>query len=379
MPGEAESEPADDEQDGVRDADPRRERAQERDRDEEADDDGFDVLHTLRPGGMLDPRPLRVNAMAPRSPLPAGPAIGAAAHRIGLAALGRPGYLNVGHGADLGSDRSVAPCGRAVEVLDAAYAAGVRYFDTARSYGRGEEFLGAWLRDRDPEGVVVGSKWGYVYRPSGRSTPIRRRSSTTTPATFRRQLEETRAKPRRGLALYQIHSATPDSGVLENDEVLEELAALRATGVAIGLTTSGTSQAQTLDARLELDLFDTAQVTWNLTSARPAPRSRARTTPGWARSSRRRWRTGAWRRGARTQPSTASPTGSAPRRRGRAGGGAGAAVRRHRAQRRGDDGSAALEPGGGDGRARRRCARGARRARGAKRRLLGGAQPPQLT
>src|SRR5919205_3094575 len=83
---------------------------------------------------------------------------------LGLAALGRPGYLNLGHAADLGEDRSPdALRARSFEVLDAAYESGVRYLDAARSYGRAEEFLGAWLRDRDPAGVVVGSKWGYVY------------------------------------------------------------------------------------------------------------------------------------------------------------------------------------------------------------------------
>ena len=35
-----------------------------------------------------------------------------------------------------------------IEVLDAAYGAGVRYFDAARSYGRAEQFLGSWLRAR---------------------------------------------------------------------------------------------------------------------------------------------------------------------------------------------------------------------------------------
>ena len=67
---------------------------------------------------------------------------------LGLAALGRPGYLNLGHGAQLGGDRSVAALrARTHEVLDAAYAAGIRDFDAARSYGRAEEFLGEWLRD----------------------------------------------------------------------------------------------------------------------------------------------------------------------------------------------------------------------------------------
>jgi aryl-alcohol dehydrogenase-like predicted oxidoreductase len=215
---------------------------------------------------MLDARPLTVNGMPPRSPLPAR-----AGDRdprrvgIGLAALGRPGYLNVGHDADLGADRSVeALRARSFDVLDAAYEAGVRYFDTARSYGRGEEFLGAWLRDRDPDGAVVGSKWGYVYTAGWEVDADPPEVKHHDLETFRRQLEETRANLGDRLALYQIHSATPDSGVLENDAVLAALHELRAEGVAIGLTTSGTSQADTLERALDLDLFDTAQVTWNL-------------------------------------------------------------------------------------------------------------------
>jgi aryl-alcohol dehydrogenase-like predicted oxidoreductase len=204
--------------------------------------------------------------MPPRSPLPAragerGPRrIG-----LGLAALGRPGYLNVGHGDDLGADRSVeALRARSFEVLDAAYEAGVRYLDAARSYGRAEEFLGAWLADRGPADVVVGSKWGYVYTAGWEVDADPPEVKHHDVETFRRQLDETRANLGERLALYQIHSATPDSGVLEDDAVLSELAALRRSGVAIGLTTSGMSQAQTLERALEIDVFDTAQVTWNL-------------------------------------------------------------------------------------------------------------------
>jgi aryl-alcohol dehydrogenase-like predicted oxidoreductase len=204
--------------------------------------------------------------MPPRSPLPAragerGPLrVG-----LGLAALGRPGYLNLGHGHDLGGDRSPAALqARSFDVLDAAYAGGIRYLDAARSYGRGEEFLGAWLRERDPDDVVVGSKWGYVYTAGWEVDADPPEVKHHDVDTFRRQLEETRANLGDRLALYQIHSATADSGVLENDAVLDALAALRADGVAIGLSTSGTSQAQTLDRALALELFDTAQVTWNL-------------------------------------------------------------------------------------------------------------------
>src|SRR5215831_160076 len=81
---------------------------------------------------------------------------------LGLAALGRPAYITLGRDRDLGPDRSVAAFERRChEMLDAAHAAGIRYFDAARSYGMAENFLGSWLRARNPprEAVTVGSKW----------------------------------------------------------------------------------------------------------------------------------------------------------------------------------------------------------------------------
>ena len=191
--------------------------------------------------------------------------LGPARIGLGLASLGRPGYLNVGHGDDLGQDRSVAALrARSFEVLDAAYAAGVRYLDAARSYGRAEEFLGAWLDDRAPADVTVGSKWGYVYTADWEVAADPPEVKHHDAGTLRRQLEETRARLGDHLDLYQIHSATPDSGVLENDEVLGELRDLRASGVAIGVSVSGTSQADTIDRAVELGMFDAIQATWNL-------------------------------------------------------------------------------------------------------------------
>jgi aryl-alcohol dehydrogenase-like predicted oxidoreductase len=184
---------------------------------------------------------------------------------LGLAALGRPGYLNLGHGDDLGGDRSARSLERrAHEVLDAAYERGIRYFDAARSYGRGEEFLGSWLRDRRPADAVVGSKWGYVYTADWQIDADPPEVKHHDAETLRRQLEETRGNLGGHLALYQIHSATPDSGVLENDAVLAELAGLRDSGVAIGLSVSGTSQADTVVRATELGIFDAVQATWNL-------------------------------------------------------------------------------------------------------------------
>jgi aryl-alcohol dehydrogenase-like predicted oxidoreductase len=184
---------------------------------------------------------------------------------LGMAALGRPGYLNLGHGADLGADRSVNALRRNAEaVLDAAYERGVRAFDAARSYGRAEEFLGEWLRSRRPEDVVVSSKWGYVYTADWQIDADPPEVKRHDVGTLRRQLAETREQLGEWLSLYQIHSATPDSGVLEDDEVLAALAALRAEGLAVGVTVSGTSQRGTLERALELGLFDAVQATWNL-------------------------------------------------------------------------------------------------------------------
>jgi aryl-alcohol dehydrogenase-like predicted oxidoreductase len=184
---------------------------------------------------------------------------------LGLAALGRPGYLNLGHGADLGPDRSVQALRRnAHTVLDAAYAAGVRRFDAARSYGRAEEFLGEWLQTRRPQDVTVSSKWGYVYTAGWQIDADPPEVKHHDAETFRRQLAETRENLGDWLQLYEIHSATPESGVLANEAVLAELTDLRRTGVDIGVTVSGTSQRETLEQALHLGMFDAVQATWNL-------------------------------------------------------------------------------------------------------------------
>jgi aryl-alcohol dehydrogenase-like predicted oxidoreductase len=184
---------------------------------------------------------------------------------LGLAALGRPAYINLGHGADLGEDRSPdALRARTHEVLDHAYSRGVRYFDAARSYGLAEDFLGSWLRSRRPAGVTVASKWGYTYTANWLIDVAAHEVKDLTAATLRRQLAETREHLGDWLQLYQIHSATIESGVLEDGEVLGELAALRETGVAIGLTATGADQAATIDRAVETGAFDAVQATWNL-------------------------------------------------------------------------------------------------------------------
>ena len=186
---------------------------------------------------------------------------------LGLAALGRPGYINLGHASDLAGGTSVASLERLTHsVLDAAYERGVRYFDAARSYGLGEAFLAAWLERRrlGPGEVSVGSKWGYTYAADWRVDAALNEIKDLSVGALHRQLAESRELLGANLRLYQIHSATLESGVLEDGAVIDELARLRASGVSIGLTVTGPGQAKTIDRALEVGGFDTVQATWNL-------------------------------------------------------------------------------------------------------------------
>jgi aryl-alcohol dehydrogenase-like predicted oxidoreductase len=185
---------------------------------------------------------------------------------LGLAALGRPGYINLGHAGDVGDTHVEAMERHAHEVLDAAYEGGVRYFDAARSYGRAEAFLSSWLRRRglSRDDVAVGSKWGYTYTADWRVDAEEHEVKDLSASTLRRQLGETRALIGEHLALYQIHSATLESGVLDDAEVREELARLREEGVGVGFTATGPRQAATIERALEVGGFDAVQATWNL-------------------------------------------------------------------------------------------------------------------
>ena len=191
---------------------------------------------------------------------------------LGMAALGRPGYINLGHAHDLGHDYDVpAMERRAHAVLDAAWSTGIRYFDAARSYGLGEQFLGTWLKSRGvrPESVTVGSKWGYTYTADWKIEAHAHEIKEHSLATLERQWSETVALLNSYLNIYQIHSATAESGVLENRPVLQKLAQLKSQGVRVGLTLSGPGQRLTLSRAMEIEidgsrLFDSVQATWNL-------------------------------------------------------------------------------------------------------------------
>ncbi|HEY0880991.1 MAG TPA: aldo/keto reductase [Archangium sp.] len=191
---------------------------------------------------------------------------------LGLAALGRPGYSTLGHAGDFPSTAPTDMERQAHAVLDCAYANGIRHVDTARSYGRGEAFLRSWLEKRQPKDVFVSSKWGYRYTADWQRTADVHEVKDHSLEHFEQQWAESKAILGPWLKLYQIHSATYESEVLGDPDVLLRLFRLRKeTGVKIGATVTGVKQPELLHSIYMLiggdeedQIFDWVQATWNV-------------------------------------------------------------------------------------------------------------------
>ena len=191
---------------------------------------------------------------------------------LGLAALGRPGYVTLNHASDLGGryDPEVMES-HAHEVLVAAFDSGIRYIDAARSYGRAEDFVASWLRKRkiEPGEVVVASKWGYTYTAGWSTSAAQHEVKDHSIVAFERQLAESLERLGRHLSLYQIHSVTAESKTLDDGALIDAIATSRERGIRAGLTVSGAGQDVAIRRSLEVrrdgeQVFDSVQATWNL-------------------------------------------------------------------------------------------------------------------
>ncbi|MDT8912692.1 aldo/keto reductase [Amycolatopsis sp. PS_44_ISF1] len=195
---------------------------------------------------------------------------------VGLAALGRPAYINLGR--DLPESREVEAMRAATHaVLDEAYQAGVWWVDVARSYGLSEEFLAGWLTERGHRDVTVSSKWGYRYVGEWRLDAEVHEVKEHTVERFHEQWARTREVLGGRVGLYQVHSLTVDSPLFSDGPLIEALAALSASGVEVGFSTSGPAQADAVRRAFGLEVagrpvFTAVQSTWNVleTSAGPA-------------------------------------------------------------------------------------------------------------
>lgn len=189
---------------------------------------------------------------------------------LGLAALGRPAYINLGREGALPAERTVEAMREASwQVLDAAYAAGIRWVDVARSYGRAEEFLAGWLAARNVADLTISSKWGYAYVGAWRMDVAVHEVKEHSLARFSQQWAESQALLGGRIALYQVHSLTSDSPLFADQPLQHALAGLTADGTRVGFSTSGPVQNEVVERGLALrvdgqPVFTSVQSTWNV-------------------------------------------------------------------------------------------------------------------
>ena len=188
---------------------------------------------------------------------------------LGLASLGRPGYINIGHSSDLGSDISKNSMrSHCHEVLSHAYKRGIRYFDAARVYGDAEEFLSSWIRAQKQFDGFVGSKWGYEYLANWEVQADQHERKDHSVEFLKQQWVETRLNLGKSIDLYHIHSVNSESKVLDDINVLKELETIKKNGIEIGISTSGPDQEKTINDLLikneKLNLFSYLQTTINI-------------------------------------------------------------------------------------------------------------------
>jgi aryl-alcohol dehydrogenase-like predicted oxidoreductase len=189
---------------------------------------------------------------------------------LGLAALGRPSYINLGRDGVHRSPDELRALAHAT--LDAAWDAGVRRFDAARSYGRAEEFLGSWFAARPGRraAATVTSKWGYRYTADWDPDATVHEVKEHTLDRFRTQWAESLDALGGPPEVYQVHSLTTDSPLFDDRDLLGALAATAVEhGVRVGFSTSGADQGEAVRRGLALEvdgarLFTAVQSTWNL-------------------------------------------------------------------------------------------------------------------
>ncbi|WP_366182758.1 aldo/keto reductase [Flavobacterium ovatum] len=187
---------------------------------------------------------------------------------LGTAAIGRPLYINIQNKErepfDLENFKS-----KGIAVLEIAYKKGIRYYDTAPGYGLAEQLLLDWVKTKNDPMIEVATKWGYVYTANfDPSATIHEVKDHSLEQLIKQWEVSKELLP--NLTTLQIHSATFDTGVLENEAVLQKLAQIKSDyDIRIGITTSGDNQVDVLKKAMEINidnqpLFDVFQVTYNI-------------------------------------------------------------------------------------------------------------------
>lgn len=187
---------------------------------------------------------------------------------FGTAAIGRPQYINIKKEKSEKFDKAKFK-EHGTKVLESAYNQGIRYFDTSPGYGMAEQIMIDWLKTKNDNSIKVATKWGYSYVANfDPNAVIHEIKDHSLPQLVRQWEKSKELIPY--LSTYQIHSATLDTGVLENEKVLNKLAELKEKHqLKIGLTTSGSNQVEVIKKALDISvnhtqIFETFQVTYNM-------------------------------------------------------------------------------------------------------------------
>lgn len=187
---------------------------------------------------------------------------------LGTAAIGRPVYINIRQKAFAFESKEILEA-NGKQVLDKAYDLGIRYFDTAPGYGMAEKLLIDWLKGKPDSNISIATKWGYTYVADFKADAKKHEVKEHSLDKLNEQWEDSQLLLPK-LNVYQIHSATLETGVLKNNAILRRLASLKSEyGLEIGLSTTGANQLEVLKMALDVEidgeqLFDLFQVTYNI-------------------------------------------------------------------------------------------------------------------
>ncbi|KAL7443151.1 hypothetical protein ACHAXM_008702 [Skeletonema potamos] len=188
---------------------------------------------------------------------------------LGLAALGRPGYINLQRDSYLTSRSVEGMQQQANAVMDELFQQSRRL---SNRQNNGDKVI-PWLD-------CARSKWGYTYYVAdwnvqlGEGEPHEVKDHSYD--NFLKQIQETSEHIGEYVKLYQVHSATFDSGILTNAKVHDALSKCREEkGWKIGLSVSGPSQDELIREAMKIKvasqqrLFDSVQCTYNIMEQRP--------------------------------------------------------------------------------------------------------------